>query len=93
MRLLTVSPVEAMTADSALTPIAGAGSNRSGKDSAWRTLQSDSTDPVVAQAIENVTSRFRAEDFWTFPPHERTQAIYDEIKRLDRTRTNGSVTP
>ena len=46
-------------------------------------LQTGFRDPVVAQAIETVTGRHQAEDFWVFSPHERTKAIYDEIKRLD----------
>jgi hypothetical protein len=50
-------------------------------------------DPVVAQAIENVTDRQQAQEFWAISPHERAQAIYDEIKRLDLSRLNGSDAP
>jgi hypothetical protein len=50
-------------------------------------------DPIVAQAIENVTRRHQAEEFWAISPHERTQAIYDEIKRLDRAGPNRAVAP
>jgi hypothetical protein len=51
-------------------------------------LQSDLRDPVVVLAIENVTARYHTEDFWVISPHERTQAVYDEINRLDRDRMN-----
>jgi hypothetical protein len=78
-----------MTTEPAPTSPAGSDSYRSGKDLVWRALQSESIDPVVAQAIETVTSRFHAEDLWAFSPHERTEAIYDEVKRLDRARMNG----
>jgi hypothetical protein len=45
------------------------------------------------QAIENVIGKQRAEDPWAFSTRERTQAIYNEIKRLDLARINESVAP
>jgi hypothetical protein len=85
--------MEPMTTDSAPTPIAGSNSRRQTKGLAWGALQSDWSDPVVAQAIELVLSRHRAEVFWSVSPHERTQAIYDEIKRLDRARLDEVMPP
>jgi hypothetical protein len=43
------------------------------------------------QAIENVIGEQQAADTWAFSTRERTQAIYNEIKRLDRARINESV--
>jgi hypothetical protein len=45
--------------------------------------QMDVCDPVVIKAIKNVTSRDPKGLWWEYLLHERTQAIYDEIKRLD----------
>jgi hypothetical protein len=50
-------------------------------------------DPVVVQAIANVTSRQPMEDWWALSPGVRTHAIYDEIRRLDRTWGDGSAAP
>lgn len=43
-------------------------------------------DPVVLQAITNVTSRYSPEDWWALAPRQRTRAIYEEIRKLDATR-------
>src|SRR4029077_13117036 len=48
-------------------------------------------DPVVAHAIENVTGRHQAEDFWAVSSHETTEAIYDEIRRLDQAKGGGRL--
>ena len=50
-------------------------------------------DPIVAQAIENVTGRHQTDDFWATSPHQRTKAIYDEIKRLDRAQVTDRIAP
>jgi hypothetical protein len=60
---------------------------------AWGALQSDRSDLTVMQAIENVIGEQRAEDSRTFSTRERTQAIYNEIKRLDLARISESVAP
>jgi hypothetical protein len=46
----------------------------------------DKRDPVVMQAIENVIGRRTMDAGCLGPPPGQTQAIYDEIKRLDRAR-------
>jgi hypothetical protein len=46
----------------------------------------DTCDPVVTNAIKNVTGRKTTELWWEYSLHERTQAIYDEIRRLDGER-------
>jgi hypothetical protein len=48
-------------------------------------------DPVVMQAIDNVAATWPADEHWGYSSRERTQAIYDEIKRLDLARVNASV--
>jgi hypothetical protein len=47
-------------------------------------LQADGRDPIVMQAIKNVTQRQVGADWWSHRQNEITQAIYDEIRRLDR---------
>jgi hypothetical protein len=47
-------------------------------------------DAVVLQAITNVTDRRRVDGWWDASPGDRTQAIYDEIRRLDQARANGA---
>ena len=42
------------------------------------------------QAITNVTDRQPMDGWWEVSPGDRTQAIYDEIRRLDQTRVNGT---
>lgn len=44
----------------------------------------DGRDPVVMQAIQTVLSRVPLDDWWAMPSQQRTQAIYEEIRRLDR---------
>ena len=51
-----------------------------------RILQADSRDPIVMQAIKNVTHSQVEADWWSHRQSEITQAIYDEIRRLDRER-------
>ena len=51
----------------------------------------DTCDPVVMKAIKNVTGRKTTELWWEYSLHERTQAIYDEIRRLDGVRLKGMV--
>jgi hypothetical protein len=53
-----------------------------GADSVWKSSMGGH-DLVVMQAIKNFLERHPANDRWTLPAHERTRAIYDEIKRLD----------
>jgi hypothetical protein len=48
--------------------------------------QADGRDPIVMQAIENVTYGQDEPDWWSHRKTEITQAIYDEIRRLDRER-------
>jgi hypothetical protein len=43
-------------------------------------------DPIVAQAIAIVAAHQPMEEWWSLAPGVRTHAIYDEIRRLDRTR-------
>ena len=43
-------------------------------------------DPIVAQAIAIVAARQPMKEWWALAPGIRTHAIYDEIRRLDRTR-------
>jgi hypothetical protein len=51
----------------------------------WRSIsETDDRDPVVMQAIETVTGRHLADGLWSHSQQEITQAIYDEIRRLDR---------
>jgi outer membrane lipopolysaccharide assembly protein LptE/RlpB len=49
-------------------------------------------DPVVLQAISNVASRYSDEDWWALAPRQRTQAIYDEVRRLDAERMKRRLT-
>jgi type IV secretory pathway VirJ component len=51
----------------------------------------DRRDVVVLQAITNVTDRQRVDGWWVASPGDRTQAIYDEIRRLDRARATGAA--
>ena len=46
----------------------------------------DKRDPVVMQAIANVIGTRTMDAGCLGPPPGQTQAIYDEIKRLDRAR-------
>ena len=48
----------------------------------------DERDVVVLQAITNVTDRQPVDGWWNASPGDRTQAIYDEIRRLDQARAN-----
>jgi hypothetical protein len=48
-------------------------------------------DPVVMQAIDNVAASWPVDEHWGYSSRERTQAIYDEIKRLDLARASASV--
>jgi hypothetical protein len=48
--------------------------------------QMDKRDPVVMQAITNVIGTQTIDMGCLGPPPGQTQAIYDEIKRLDRAR-------
>jgi hypothetical protein len=50
----------------------------------------DVRDGVVLQAITNVTDRQPVDGWWNASPGDRTQAIYDEIRRLDQARANGA---
>ena len=53
-------------------------------------LARDERDGVVLQAITNVTDRQPVDGWWNASPGDRTQAIYDEIRRLDQARANGA---
>jgi hypothetical protein len=53
----------------------------------------DRRDPVVVQAITIVAARQPREDWWALAPGVRTQAIYDEIRRLDWAWLNAAVVP
>ena len=56
-----------------------------------RDLQTrDERDAVVLQAIINVTDRHPVDGWWDASPGDRTQAIYDEIRRLDQARANAA---
>lgn len=50
-------------------------------------------DPVVVKAITNVTSRQPVEELMGLPRYGRIQAIYDEIRRLDRVRVTKTIEP
>ena len=50
----------------------------------------DQRDAVVLQAITNVTDRQRVDGWWDASPGDRTQANYDEIRRLDQARANAA---
>jgi hypothetical protein len=52
---------------------------------------SDRRDPVVVKAITIVAARQPMEDWWAMAPGVRTQAIYDEIRRLDWAWLSASV--
>jgi len=43
----------------------------------------DGRDPVVMQAIRNIMEHHSNNEWWALSASQRTQAIYDEIKRLD----------
>ena len=49
-------------------------------------------DPLVLQAITNVSSRYSEEDWWALTPRQRTRAIYDEIRMLDAERMKRRLT-
>jgi hypothetical protein len=51
-----------------------------------RYSQMDKRDPVVMQAIANVVGAEEKNEGCLCPPPGKTQAIYDEIRRLDRAR-------
>ena len=51
----------------------------------------DQRDVVVLQAITNVTDRQRVDGWGDALPGDRTQAIYDEIRRLDQARANAAT--
>ncbi len=51
-----------------------------------RYSQMDKRDPVVMQAIANVIGAENEDEGCLGPPPGKTQAIYDEIRRLDRAR-------
>ena len=40
-------------------------------------------DTTATRAIENVAQRHSTDQWWGLPAGRRTQAIYDEMKRLD----------
>jgi hypothetical protein len=46
----------------------------------------DKRDPVVMQAIANVVGAGKKDVGCLGPPPGKTQAIYDEIRRLDRAQ-------
>jgi hypothetical protein len=48
--------------------------------------QLDKRDPVVMQALENVVGTETLDPGYLNPPPGRIQAIYDEIRRLDRAK-------
>lgn len=50
-------------------------------------------DPVVRQAIATVTSRQPMEEWWALSPGVRSEAIYDELKRLDRAGSDDAAAP
>jgi hypothetical protein len=53
--------------------------------------QMDTCDPVVIRAIKSVNGRKTTELWWEYSLHERTQAIYEEIRRLDGVRLKRMV--
>ena len=53
----------------------------------------DTCDPVVIKAIKSVNGRKTTELWWEYSLHERTQAIYDEIRRLDSARLKRVALP
>jgi hypothetical protein len=53
-------------------------------------LTRDRRDVVVMQAITNVTNRQPMGGWWELSPGDRSQAIYDEIRRLDQAQANGT---
>jgi len=53
----------------------------------------DRRDPIVLQAITNVTDRQPMEGWLGVSPRARTQAIYEEIRRLDLAWVNGTAAP
>jgi hypothetical protein len=52
-------------------------------DSPHDDMSRNRRDPVVVQAIANVTAELAMEEWWALAPGVRTHAIYDEIRRLD----------
>jgi hypothetical protein len=48
--------------------------------------QLDKRDPVVMQALENVVGTETMDPGYLNPPPGRIQAVYDEIRRLDRAQ-------
>ena len=52
--------------------------------------QLDMRDPVVMQALENVIGTKTLDPGYLHPPPGRIQAVYDEIRRLDRAKLNGA---
>ena len=57
-------------------------------DEMYEALTRDKRDIVVMQAITNVRDRQPMGGWWEVSPGDRTQAIYDEIRRLDQARAN-----
>ena len=51
-----------------------------------RIQQADGRDPIVMRAVENVTAVQGVAEVWVYSSKEITEAIYDEIRRLDRER-------
>jgi hypothetical protein len=56
-------------------------------------IYEEGSDPIVAQAIRNVTSEQALMERRGTSPRQITQAIYDEIRRLDRARVNETMSP
>ena len=46
----------------------------------------DERDPIVMKAIERVRQEYLARGLYGLPPHEITEAIYVELRRLDLER-------
>jgi hypothetical protein len=46
-------------------------------------LQTYGHDPIVMRAIRKLIERHSEGEWWAMSAGQRTQAIYDEIKRLD----------
>ena len=53
----------------------------------------DRRDPFVVKAITTVAARQPMEDWWALAPGVRTQAIYEEIRRLDWAWLSAAVAP
>ena len=48
-------------------------------------------DPVVMRAIRKMIEHHAEVEWWAMPASQRTQAIYDEIKRLDADRAGRTI--